>query len=195
MSILPRKAINRKAPTTRDDWLSNRDLWIRRLKGRSFRGWPTNPGPTNLLPAASVSRDGITLSTWDFVSQETHPTTPLCPATGRSENQRARPCRAQCSETKKTGIRFSPPSAQPSRKLFLISTCLVSTNVHTSRNAKCSPRKSGPWAYVCPRGVGPTAFNSNERKRTHIRRRFMLLGQTQDGMQTWDIKRAHPSSA
>ena len=51
---------------------------------------------------------------------------------------------------------------------------------------------SEKWAmaYVCPRGVGPTAFNSDERERTHIRRRFMLLGQTQDGMQTWDIKRS-----
>ena len=66
------KAINRKAPTTKDDWLSNRDLWMRRLKGRSFRGWPVNPGPANLLPAASITRDGIQLTSWDFVSQESH---------------------------------------------------------------------------------------------------------------------------
>ncbi|MEL7338127.1 MAG: acetylxylan esterase, partial [Planctomycetota bacterium] len=27
-------------------------------------------------------------------------------------------------------------------------------------------------------------------KRTHIRRRFMLLGQTQDAMRIWDVRRA-----
>jgi len=41
-----------------------------------------------------------------------------------------------------------------------------------------------------PRGVGPTAWTSDEKKQTQIRRRFMLLGQTLDGMRVWDIRRA-----
>ncbi len=41
-----------------------------------------------------------------------------------------------------------------------------------------------------PRGVGPTAWTSDEKRRTQIRRRFMLLGQTLDGMRVWDIRRA-----
>lgn len=45
-------------------------------------------------------------------------------------------------------------------------------------------------AYVAPRGIGPTEWNRNARKRVQIRRRFMLLGQTQDGMRVWDIRRA-----
>lgn len=49
-----------------------------------------------------------------------------------------------------------------------------------------------PWgmAYVCPRGVGPTAWVRNPYKRTQHRRRFMLLGQTQDGMRVWDVRQA-----
>jgi cephalosporin-C deacetylase-like acetyl esterase len=52
--------------------------------------------------------------------------------------------------------------------------------------------KANPWgmAYVCPRGIGPTAWDQSERKQTHNRRRFMLLGQTLDGMRVWDIRRA-----
>jgi len=52
--------------------------------------------------------------------------------------------------------------------------------------------KNNPWgmAYVCPRGVGPTTWDQSERKQTHHRRRFMLLGQTLDGMQVWDVRRA-----
>src|SRR5207244_9390965 len=41
-------------------------------------------------------------------------------------------------------------------------------------------------AYVAPRGVGPTAWNP--QRDMPIRRRFMLLGQTLEGMQTWDVR-------
>jgi hypothetical protein len=44
--------------------------------------------------------------------------------------------------------------------------------------------------YFAPRGIGPTAWNPDERKQTQIRRRFMLLGQTLDGMRVWDVRRA-----
>ena len=44
-------------------------------------------------------------------------------------------------------------------------------------------------AYITPRGIGPDAWNSNERKQVQIRRRFMLLGQTVDGMRVWDVRR------
>jgi hypothetical protein len=49
-----------------------------------------------------------------------------------------------------------------------------------------------PWAmaYVAPRGVGPTLWNQDAKKHVQNRRRFYLLGQTWEGMQTWDIRRA-----
>jgi hypothetical protein len=52
--------------------------------------------------------------------------------------------------------------------------------------------KNFKWAmaYVAPRGIGPTAWNPSERKQTQIRRRFMLLGQTLDGMRVLDVHRA-----
>jgi hypothetical protein len=43
-------------------------------------------------------------------------------------------------------------------------------------------------AFFAPRGIGPTAWNPD--RETHIRRRFMLLGQTLDGMRVWDTRRA-----
>lgn len=45
-------------------------------------------------------------------------------------------------------------------------------------------------ALFAPRGIGPTAWTAEEKQRTNIRRRFMLLGQTLDGMRVWDIRRA-----
>jgi hypothetical protein len=45
-------------------------------------------------------------------------------------------------------------------------------------------------AYIAPRGVGPTAWRGTEKQQTQRLRRFYLLGQTLDGMQVWDIRRA-----
>ena len=45
-------------------------------------------------------------------------------------------------------------------------------------------------AAVAPRGIGPTAWDQSVKKQTQHRRRFMLLGQTLDGMRIWDVRRA-----
>lgn len=50
--------------------------------------------------------------------------------------------------------------------------------------------KTETIAYVAPRGIGPTEWSSEEKKQTQIRRRFMQLGQTVAGMQTYDVLRA-----
>jgi hypothetical protein len=45
-------------------------------------------------------------------------------------------------------------------------------------------------AWFAPRGVGRTAWSGDAKAQTKIRRRFMALGQTLDGMRVWDIRRA-----
>jgi hypothetical protein len=39
------------------------------------------------------------------------------------------------------------------------------------------------------RGVGASRWSGDEKKQRHIRRRFMLLGQTLESMRVWDIRR------
>jgi hypothetical protein len=67
----------------------------------------------------------------------------------------------------------------------------------TVRDADTPPTRAEPieasakngemaFIYLCPRGVGPTAFDASERKQTQNRRRFYLLGQTLEAMQVWD---------
>lgn len=43
---------------------------------------------------------------------------------------------------------------------------------------------------VEPRGTGPTAWDASEKKQVQHRRRFYLLGQTLEGMQVYDVRRA-----
>jgi cephalosporin-C deacetylase-like acetyl esterase len=54
-----------------------------------------------------------------------------------------------------------------------------------------SPGESAPVAvFFSPRGIGPTDWTDDPDQQIHIRRRFMLLGQTWGGMQVWDLRRA-----
>jgi hypothetical protein len=46
---------------------------------------------------------------------------------------------------------------------------------------------SGSHFWLAPRGVGMTAWNPDPRHDVQIKRRFMLLGQTLDGMRVYDI--------
>jgi hypothetical protein len=43
---------------------------------------------------------------------------------------------------------------------------------------------------LAPRGIGPTASSAPAAAQNQIRRRYLLLGQTIDGMRVWDICRA-----
>ena len=51
--------------------------------------------------------------------------------------------------------------------------------------------KNHKWAmaYVVPRGIGPTAWSGDARKRNQILRRFYLLGETLDSMRAYDVVR------
>jgi hypothetical protein len=44
-------------------------------------------------------------------------------------------------------------------------------------------------AYFAPRGFGLNPWTGDARKQTQIRRRYMLLGETLEGMRVWDIRR------
>ncbi len=45
-------------------------------------------------------------------------------------------------------------------------------------------------AFFGPRGIGLTALGEDEKYRTQVRRRFMLLGATLASSQVWDVRRA-----
>lgn len=68
---------------------------------------------------------------------------------------------------------------------------LWATPEQAPASSRGEPRENyAAQAFFAPRGIGLTAWSGDERKHTQIRRRFMLLGQTLDGMRVWDIRRA-----
>jgi hypothetical protein len=175
-------------PADKEAWQKQRDGWLANLKDRSFRAWP-EPSDTVIGrgDVASETRDNLTLRWHYFNSQD--------------------PYNLDLFVIQKDGLKkpeivvlnvLDPASWQE-----LLAT-VGSKFDKTFAGIKLPPADEKAfhdveqtltdhsWAFVyfAPRGVGPTAWTQEERKATNIRRRFLLLGQTDDGMRAWDVRRA-----
>lgn len=175
-------------PETAADWNASKALILSRLQTRTFRGWPTAGEDLNLTEDFREVNDGIAFSKWSFDSQ-----------TGV-----------------RLPIYFAQPAATPLGDLDLVvlnaldddgwnsflstygsafagafpGATLPETDAEAYESEK-GLHASQKWGmlYLPVRGVGPTAWTTDEKERTHIRRRFALLGQTLDTMRIWDIRR------
>ena len=163
--------------------------WMTTLREKVFRGWPdeADAGLLGTRLAFSARADGLHLAAFDFTSQ---PHVPLrlfvvTPADGApprrvtlsvlDEPDWTRWLAAMRHRFAKPLSRYDLPPSDP------VAFERMVAEVKSKRIA---------WAAVAPRGIGPGAWGGDERKHTHIRRRFMLLGQTLDGMRAWDVRRA-----
>ncbi|MBI1371730.1 MAG: prolyl oligopeptidase family serine peptidase [Phycisphaera sp.] len=181
------KAPEPKVPRDAAEWATMRDAWMKDLREKCFRGWPTEEEPLDLKQAFDVTKDGVRFRAYDFTSQG--------------------PVRLRL---------YVAHGAQVDKPELMVLNAMDDTDwrdlLATMRGAfaeqlsgETLPDADGDawaeakrmftgtkWAmaYVAPRGVGSTAWNWSGKKRTQIRRRFMLLGQTFDGMQAYDIRRA-----
>jgi dienelactone hydrolase len=178
-------------PTTEAEWESLSSRWRRELREKSFAGWPAKSGGQvrglQLRPAFDAQAGDVRLAAFDFDSQ-------------REITLRLyvlRPAAMPVSELESAVLHALDESGW---KDFVAAMRVdFSQQFKTDRNAE--PNTEGyeelkrkmatdrsAIAFVAPRGIGPTAWEPD--KGTHIRRRFMLLGQTLDGMRVWDVRRA-----
>ena len=65
----------------------------------------------------------------------------------------------------------------------------ISPNFYQKLRQKVIDQKTAV-AYFAPRGLGLSSWNPDKKKQIQIKRRFYLLGQSLEGMQIWDIRRA-----
>jgi hypothetical protein len=159
------------------------------LVDKSFRGWPTEEqaGQTEVKQVFSAERDSIRLSAFDFSSQPAvqlrlylmhrtnlnKPRLIVLNVLGEREW-------SQWLSTMRVGFAHEladETAPEPNEDDF-------------KKTREMLNKKRWVMAYVSPRGIGPAAWDADERKLTQIRRRFMLLGQTLDGMRVWDVRRA-----
>jgi dienelactone hydrolase len=170
-------------PKDQAQWKTMRDAWMTALTDKTFHGWPTEEGPLNVKPVSTESAQGLTLSSYDFTSQHDIPL-------------RLHVLHRQGLEAPELVILNVLDDA--AWEAFQSQASAAFPNLGAAKpdaQAFEQTRKmleANNWVmiYFAPRGVGPTAFTSDEKQRTQILRRFPLLGQTLEGMQVWDARRA-----
>jgi hypothetical protein len=147
-------------PTSAEAWAKQRDAWMAFLREKVFAGWPSDPDPVALQASSSEERDGVRVIAYDFESQ---PHVPLRLFVARSGDEK-KPERITLRVLDERGWEAM------------------------QRGLSLPPDEALAW--IAPRGFGPAAWTGDEKVQTQIRRRFMLLGQTLDGMRVWDARRA-----
>lgn len=183
------KAQQPSVPMLSDEWAKQRDAWMDALLNKSFRGWPTDDeaGPLDIQKIFSVERNGICLSAFDFTSQPyVHLRLYLAHRAGldKPELVMLNALDEQSWDEWLAAVRVGFAEE-------LDDQGLPEPNENAFEDYQQMLKDTGRvMAYVAPRGIGPTAFSVDVKKRTHVRRRFMLLGQTLDGMRVWDVRRA-----
>jgi dienelactone hydrolase len=152
---------------------------IEELRTRVFGGWPLETagrGFRQAEPLAQSQELGVVFKSYSF---DTQPGLSLLLHTFRS-----------------------PKVSKPKRVILEV---LDSRDIEKSlagflwrgemTRETCAPLRSKSesekalLAFFAPRGAEPTDWLHRDKRAPQVRRRFMLLGQTLDGMRVWDIRR------
>ena len=176
-------------PESAAAWAKQRDQLLEELKHKTFGGWPAGAASVALKPVFDAGAQGMRLGGYEFESQ---PGVMLRMYVLRSADAGAnRPVVLRVPDQVgwETFLSAMRPvfAAQLGDELRAIDggaadeQGLAALKMAVGRET---------LVFFAPRGVGLTAWGGDERKRTHILRRFAQLGQTLDGMQVWDVRRA-----
>lgn len=190
-TFVPRAATP-SVPKSAADWQTLRDDWQTTLAEKTFRGWPTTARPLDLKTVQTFEKDGLTVTQSQFVSQDQ---VPLSLYVVQRQGLEQADLIVLNPLDQPGWEKFAAMLAVQFGDLFPENKAESNTAAATAAEDYDSLKKmltAFPWAmaYVAPRGVGPTLWNQTERNHTQIQRRFYLLGQTWEGMQTYDIRRA-----
>lgn len=152
---------------------------MEKLKTRCFAGWPQSPEPLDIkITEASGVIDGGKVI--EFTSQNPYRLQMFLIQSAKSDRV---PLDVTILDQKRWS-KLAPALAV----LFPNQVTGVTPDPELAKELETRSQLSN-LAYIVPRGVGPTAWTNDARARTHIRRRFMQLGQTLAGMQIYDVRR------
>jgi dienelactone hydrolase len=180
-------------PESQSDWAKQRDEWMEDLREKCFAGWPVqSEAESTKAKAAQLVFDAnagdVRFRAYDFDSQENVrlrlfvvtpsnvPATDLAGITLRSKTAGGWKKFLSSMRVDFANELQGESLAEPDAESYAL-----------LREALAAKRGV---AFVAPRGTGPTALSGDTKQQTQVRRRFMLLGQTLDGMRVWDVRRA-----
>ncbi|ASV76125.1 hypothetical protein THTE_3524 [Thermogutta terrifontis] len=179
-------------PENVSQWQELKTRWISLLKQKCFRGWPANLPSPSWKNVKEAEADGIRLVRAELPVQDEVilPIYYLRGADGTPRQIEIELLDQDDWSRWLSGLKlhFSEILGQD-----LVTdeekTLQGSEEAWQSVKSRITNAPGTMLVLLLPRGIGPTAWNSDAKKRTQIERRFMLIGQTSDGMRIFDIVR------
>ena len=184
-TFVPEASIG-QPPKTAAEWTPLRDAWKSNLAQRVFRAWPQAAPPMIAVHRGRDAASSRKMDTYDFPSQSNVQLRMYVESAARSATSiqlTVRDSDDWAEWVKRASRSFPEALAEEAERLEIGTT--------DSQSSLLPPITDGVIEVsFAPRGIGLSAWDGDQRQQTHIRRRFMLLGQTLDGMRVWDIRRA-----
>ncbi|HZZ71418.1 MAG TPA: hypothetical protein VFE24_04140, partial [Pirellulales bacterium] len=173
-------------PAKFNDWPPQRDQWKKELKEMVFHGWPAEPGPLNVQSVVSATRGGLQFDAYEFTSQ---PNVRLRFYTlSRAGLAKPATIELRVHDDRQWSDLLAALAAGFSKELS--DEFLPAANEAAFQSLRKSVSGDAVLVFIAPRGVGRTQWNLNVKAQTQQRRRFVLIGQTLEGMQVFDVRRA-----
>ncbi|MBD3273808.1 MAG: hypothetical protein GF372_00770 [Candidatus Marinimicrobia bacterium] len=179
-------------PEDERSWLDMKQSWKNDLAEKTFRNWPSASEPLHETSAASYVADDLQITEFEINSQYSYrfrlwilqlqnkpPEHVVCHVVNPDEIDFLFGGLSKIFSQEQIGVLLGPGAE----------AVQVSTgNTGVLENAVQRIRTENiAYVVIAPRGVGPTAWQSSSEK--NIRRKFMAMGQTMDGMRVWDVRR------
>jgi dienelactone hydrolase len=160
------------------------------LRTNVFRGWPADDLPLEPTRVFSVERDGVRFSAWDFASQPEMPLRLYLLESVKTAPVGSISIQLMDERSWHTWLRWIRVGFEDQLTAELATTTNASPEAIAEAKWRRGAQPGTATAFFAPRGIGLTAWSDDTKAQTKIRRRFMALGQTLDGMRVWDIRRA-----
>lgn len=150
-----------RVPSDASEWAVMRDGWLKSLREKTFRGWPEHAAP----PKVTDRRFRLKNDTYSNLDFESQPEIEISESVARL---------VEGKPAERVVLTVSPSEFEPWGYVVEV------TNGELKRTA----------AKVFVRGIADTQWDPTPKKQTQVRRRFYLLGQTLEGQQVYDVRRA-----
>ena len=175
-SFVP-KAAPSSPPTTPEEAKRRQAEYLSALRDKVFAGWPAESGAVALKLSGQSSENGLRCQAYAFDSQPDVNLRLLVLHDAKVK----RP-----EKVLLTVLDTQSWTNAPGKWLWLGGGTVEDW---AGLQQEMRTRKMA-LAFIAPREVEPSKWLSDPKKSNHVRRRFMLLGQTLDSMRVWDIRRA-----
>jgi hypothetical protein len=171
------KAAPSSPPTTPEEAKRRQAEYLSALRDKVFAGWPAESGAVALKLSGQSSENGLRCQAYAFDSQPDVNLRLLVLHDAKVK----RP-----EKVLLTVLDTQSWTNAPGKWLWLGGGTVEDW---AGLQQEMRTRKMA-LAFIAPREVEPSKWLSDPKKSNHVRRRFMLLGQTLDSMRVWDIRRA-----